>query len=234
MITLFELCGADRDIRFSPTVWRTRLNLLHKGLDFTSKPLKFLEKEPIAPAGSRLLPVIQDGDIWVKDSFDIACYLDQAYPEKPLIAGGKAAVPAARFFNNWVLTSVLSSLFPMIAIDVYRQLDVENAVYFKDTREKALGMTLEAAQKMALPKLEDLRASLQPARMQLGLGPFLEGQAPAFQDYCLMGVMAWAHTISDLEILDKKDTLYDWKERMMDLYDGHIRSAKRVGGNVVA
>jgi hypothetical protein len=31
--TLYDLAGADPDLRFSPYCWRTRLALAHKGLE---------------------------------------------------------------------------------------------------------------------------------------------------------------------------------------------------------
>ena len=45
---LFELCGEDRDIRFSPFVWRVRLALAHKGLAYDCVPVRFLEKDAFA------------------------------------------------------------------------------------------------------------------------------------------------------------------------------------------
>ena len=45
---LFELCGADDDLRFSPYCWRTRLALAHKGLPVETIAWRFTEKDAIA------------------------------------------------------------------------------------------------------------------------------------------------------------------------------------------
>ena len=36
----------------------------------------------------------------------------------------------------------------------------------------------------------------------------------------------WPRTISLLELLEKDDILYAWRERMFDLFDGMARKAK--------
>ena len=36
----------------------------------------------------------------------------------------------------------------------------------------------------------------------------------------------WPHTISPLELLEKDDPVYSWRERMLDLFDGMARKAK--------
>ena len=46
MRELFELCGADPELVFSPYCWRVRLALAHKGLDWQSRPIRFTDKEP--------------------------------------------------------------------------------------------------------------------------------------------------------------------------------------------
>lgn len=226
MTILYELCGSDRDVRFSPAVWRTRLHLLHKGQAFEGVPTMFLEKEGYAASGSKTVPVIRDGDTWVADSFDIARYLDKTYPENPLMEGETGLAQAA-FFNNWVLVTVLSQLFPMIAADIVKLLTPENATYFRTSREKILGRTLEEAQAASVPNLDVLRGSMTPARMVLKKQDFLSGTTPAFNDYCLFGVFIWTRLVSPLELVAKDDPLWHWQDRMLDLFNGHARKAKR-------
>ena len=84
MITLYDLAFED-DRRPSPFCWRTKFSLAHKGLDFTSVPMGFTEKEKIAFAESKTVPVIMVGEKPVKDSWAIAVYLDDMYPERLLL-----------------------------------------------------------------------------------------------------------------------------------------------------
>ena len=69
MITLYDL-AFDDDRRPSPFCWRAKFALAHKGLDYTNVPMGFTEKEKIAFADSKTVPVIQDGDFRIFFSGD--------------------------------------------------------------------------------------------------------------------------------------------------------------------
>ena len=45
--------------------------------------------------------MIRDGDKVVADSFDIALYLDDAYPERPTLFCGDGGKAMARFIERW-------------------------------------------------------------------------------------------------------------------------------------
>ncbi|WP_051555946.1 glutathione S-transferase N-terminal domain-containing protein [Kordiimonas gwangyangensis] len=149
MRQLYELCGENRDVRFSPYCWRTRLMLQHKGLEFDPVAITFLEKQPLESAGSRTVPVLNDNGTWVKDSFDIALYLDDTYTDKPLFGNATARAQAV-VLNDWLNRTLVLGIFPMIVADLHGHLDAKNAAYFRETREKFLGCTLEDAQAPAL------------------------------------------------------------------------------------
>jgi len=55
MITLYDLVAQD-DRRPSPFCWRVKFALAHKGLDWTTVPVGFTEKDKIAFAGSHSCP----------------------------------------------------------------------------------------------------------------------------------------------------------------------------------
>ncbi|WP_420430088.1 glutathione S-transferase N-terminal domain-containing protein [Kordiimonas sp.] len=223
MRQLFELCGEDRDMRFSPYCWRARLALLHKGLEYEGMPIRFLEKQPIESADAKTVPVLNDGGTWVKDSFGIAVYLEETYPDNPLF-GGEIAKAQAEVLNVWLNKSVLLGIFPMIVADIHKKLDAKNAAYFRETREKFLGCTLEEAQAERAVMLPGFRKALSPLRAGLRSTLFLSGEQPAWLDYALMGTFMWANMVSDIELLEADDDLNAWQERMLDLFDGHCRS----------
>lgn len=226
MRQLFELCGADRDVCYSPFAWRVHLCLLHKGLDFERVPLKFLEKEPLTPANSKTVPVLRDGDTWLKDSFDIALYLDQTYPDNPLF-GSDIAIAQARFINGWLDRTVVMGLFPLVTADIAALQDAENGAYYRETREKRLGAPLEEVQARRDDMLPAFQVALAPARLALAHGPYLAGARPGWMDYALFGNFMWARIVSPFELLDTGDALYAWRERMLDLFGGVGRAAKR-------
>ena len=83
--TVYELDGID-DVRFSPFCWRTLMALKHKGFhDIERVPVSFRDSSPIAFSNQERIPVLVDGDHWVSDSWDIACYLEDTYPGRPAL-----------------------------------------------------------------------------------------------------------------------------------------------------
>ena len=103
-IKMYDLAGADPDRRFSPYCWRIRMALAHKHLAVETIPWRYCEKAAIAHSGHDKVPVIEDGGRAVGDSWAIANYLEDAYPERPSLFGGAAARAIARFVNNWADT----------------------------------------------------------------------------------------------------------------------------------
>lgn len=49
-LRLWELAGAEPKRVFSPYVWRVRLVLAHKGIEYESKTWRYNDKQLIAPA----------------------------------------------------------------------------------------------------------------------------------------------------------------------------------------
>jgi glutathione S-transferase len=88
-LQLFELVGTEEDRPFSPFCWRIRMALAHKGLDATSIPWRFTEKDAINKHKSDKVPVLLDGERAVNDSWAIANYLEDTYPDRPSLFGGE-------------------------------------------------------------------------------------------------------------------------------------------------
>jgi len=223
-LTLYELCGAE-DRRFSPFCWRTRMALAHKGLDPDEIiPVGFTEKEKIAFSGQELVPVIIDNGKTVADSWDIACYLEDAYPECPTLFGCDAALGEALFINNWATRVLIVELFPMIVKDIFDRVREEDREYFRKTREKWMKGKLEEVQATRGTRIEPFRKHLDPLRYTLEKEPFLCGKAPAYADYIVFGVFQWARHASPFILLSNNDPVREWRERMLDLFDGYARN----------
>lgn len=219
MITLYDLAFAD-DRRPSPYCWRAKLALKHKGLKWRDEPMGFSEKQKIAFADSTTVPVIHDGTKVVKDSWTIACHLDEAYPDKPLFPSdpGRAY---ARFVNGWADTVVNPAIFPLIVADLVERVRPVDKAYIVESRSKRIGSADFAGfQKKAREGngFSAFRATLEPARRVLREQKFLAGAAPAYPDYILLGSLLWPHTISpDVELLEKVDPVHAWRERMQSI-----------------
>jgi glutathione S-transferase len=226
MITLYDLVFQE-DRRPSPFCWRAKFALKHKGLDWRDEPMGFTEKQKIAFAQSQTVPVIHDGTKVVKDSWAIATYLDQAYPDRKLFKD-EAALAYARFASLWVDTAVMPALFPIVVGDLYERVRPVDQPYFQESRGKRLGTTDFAAfqAKACETGIASFRAVLEPARRVLKEQPFLSGAQPAYPDYALAGAFLWARIASPQELLEPDDPVHAWRERMLDLFDGMGRQAK--------
>jgi len=224
MLKLYQICGKNRDAGFSPYAWRVKLCLLHKGLDFEEEPIRFLEKEKIAHVQPQTIPVLDDGNKSIVDSFAIADYLETVYPE-PSLFGGATARAQAPILNHWVNATMVMGMFPLLALDIFNCLDVPDQIYFRKTREIRLGMSLEEAMATRGNKLAGFQKSLAPLRAGLKEAPFLSGAAPAWLDYAVFGSFMWARTVSDFKFLAEDDPLYAWRERMLDLFGSAARAA---------
>jgi glutathione S-transferase len=225
MITLYDLVFAE-DRRPSPFCWRIKLALKHKGLDWRDEPTGFTDKQKIAFANSTLVPVIHDGTKVIKDSWAIAEYLEANYAGRPLFPNDPGH-SYARFVNGWADTAVNGAVFPFILGDLAERVRPQDRAYFDESRGKRLGTTDFAGfQAKAREKgIASFRAALEPARRVLRGQEFLSGEAPAYPDYILFGSLMWPRTVSPLELLEKDDVLYAWRERMFDLFDGMARKA---------
>src|SRR5215469_14553619 len=107
-IVLYDLAGADPDLRFSPYCWRTRFALAHKGLPVETVPWRFMEREAIAFSNQARVPVIRDGERIVFDSWTIAGYLEETYPALSLFGNGGQA--HAQFINAWADSVLVSAI----------------------------------------------------------------------------------------------------------------------------
>lgn len=141
---LYSLCGADRARPFSPHVWKTKMSLAHKGLDFDVVPIGFTEIPVVEDGATSLVPLLRDGERLVKDSFEIALYLEQNYPDRPSLFAGEGAMAIARFVEGWSQTTLHPAITRIIIRDIHDRLDPVDQAYFRESREKRFGTSLEA------------------------------------------------------------------------------------------
>ena len=225
-IKLYDLAAAEDDRRFSPYCWRVKMALKHKGLDFETVPWRMAEKDVIAPYKSQTVPVLVDGEQSVYDSWAIGVYLDEVYPSRPRLFGGTEARTLCDFFNQWVIKALHPPLFRVIILDIYNRLHAMDKGYFRASREKRFGMTLEQLGADPKAAVAAFRGALEPVRPVLVQNPFMGGNGPSFADYILFGTFQWARTVSPTRLLEPDDPVYAWRERLLKMYDGYAWKAK--------
>ncbi|CAN7463062.1 glutathione S-transferase family protein [Mesorhizobium amorphae] len=219
-IVLYELVGRDAARPFSPHCWKIAMALAHKGLSSSSVPTRFLEVPAVEGGVSKTVPVIRDGDRVVADSFSIALYLDEAYPDRPTLFGGDGGKAMARFIERWSQLTIHPYITTAALTDLHAMQDNDNAAYFRASREQRLGKRLEEVVAGRDAGLNAFRASLEPLRSMLGYQPFIGGASPLFADYIVFGALQWARIASPYRLLEHSDIVAQWFERCLDLNGG--------------
>ena len=223
-LRLYDLAGADPNRRFSPYCWRIRLALAHKKLPVETIPWRFTDKQEIAPSGQIFVPVLVDGERWIANSWTIANYLEDKYSDFPSLFGGATARSLTRYYSSFA-DGLVGAMFPFLALDILHHVADRDRSYFRETREKRVGMTLEAFVADRETKLPGFRASLTPLRLALKSQPFLGGDQPLYADYAVFGPFQWARCISPFALLEEADPIRLWRDRLLDCFGGLARSA---------
>jgi glutathione S-transferase len=222
-IVLYDLCAADAARRFSPHCWKARIALAHKGLDYETVGVPFTRIKEVGDGFSPTVPVLDDDGRLVRDSFDIALYLEEAYPDRRSLFGGPGGAAMARFIEGWAGGALTPLISRMILLDIHNVLAPADQSYFRDSREKRFGKSLEDLQAGREDSRTAFRAALQPLRHVLERQPFIGGQGPLFCDYIVFGAFQWARVISAFPLLATDDPVAAWLDRCLDLHDGLAR-----------
>jgi glutathione S-transferase len=217
-ITLYDLQLRDGQT-ISPFVWATKYAIAHKGFELDIVPGGFTGIMERTGGRSERLPAIVDDGKWVLDSWTIAEYLDETYPDRPTLIGSEQVAIFTRFLEGWLWGTVLREWMPNIVRD-YRDmvLDVDWD-YVTKTRTPP-GTTLEEVQKgredrlpLIPPKLELLRSTLRDT-------PWLGGDTPNYTDFRALAVFLFMAAVATTPVLTDDDPLRDWIDRGFDLYGG--------------
>ena len=214
---MYDLAGADKNRRFSPYCWRIRMALAHKRLNVECMPWHFTEKDKIKFSGQERVPVLIDGSNTISDSWEIAKYLENAYPDSPSLKLDNGEVLFIKFWSETVLHP---ELLQLLVMDIHDNLSLEDQSYFRESREKMLGKTLEevvANRQERLPRIQKL---LTPLRSTLSKQEYLSGETPGFSDYIVFGAFQWARCVSGFSILNADDIVYKWRDKMLNMYEG--------------
>lgn len=230
-IKLYDLAGADGR-RFSSNCWRTQFALAHKGLAYETVATKFTDIASISNGSHKTIPVIVDGETEVCDSWTIALYLERTYPDTFSLFGGGSAAGDLRgfsqFLQHWGMRNISFPLLHIIIKDIYDRLDPADQPYFRESREKRFGKTLEQMVENRDGTLKQFRDNLNPLRTALKDQPFLSGDMPFYPDYIVAAALMWARMMSPVQLLaDDDGVLNDWLTSMLDLYNGLARATPK-------
>jgi len=217
---LYSLCGEDQSRPFSPHAWKAVMALAHKGLDFTEKPTAFTAIPALEDGFSKTVPILRDGDLLITDSFDIALYLEEAYPDRPTLFGGEGGKTLSRFVERFSQSTIHPAVTAIALSNIHDMLADEDQRYFRRSREAFLGRTLEEVRTGREAAITTFASKLEPLRQMLRYQSFLGGEAPLFADYILFGALQWMRITAGVDVFDSEDPVSDWFERCLDLHQG--------------
>lgn len=142
------------------------------------------------------LPLIYDPytKATISDSLAIARYLDETYPETPvLIPPGTAALHAA--FDVAYKQLVAVPMFPINIPAAYKQLNPVSQVYFRSTKEALYGKLEDWSPAGSIKRTEHWKkvregySELSKWMAENGEGVFMMGQSMSFADIMIAGYL---------------------------------------------
>lgn len=220
MLKLYSLCGADPRHLFSPHCWKAVMALAHKGLTFEEIPTTYAQIREIGDGFASTVPVLDDNGHLVSDSFDIALYLEDAYPDRPSLFRGEGGKALSRLVEGYSQMVVHPAILRMALLDIHGGLDDGDKAYFRESREKRFGQRLEDVVKNRDDEEAAFAAKLEPLRYLLKLQLFVGGAEPLFADYILFGALQWLRMTSGLSMLAADDPVVAWLDRCLALHGG--------------
>ena len=95
----------------SPYAQKVGCYLKFKQLDFKLVAVNPLTNDQIKFTRQRQVPVMQIGDEWRKESSELGLWLDETYPDKPMLPSDAAEREHILQIDKWISDSLIPSMF---------------------------------------------------------------------------------------------------------------------------
>jgi glutathione S-transferase len=167
---------------------------------------------------------VHDGAV-VYDSWNIALYLEDRFPEKPTLFGGSASRAATRFVNHWADTTFHLPLRKIIFPEFVECLCPEDRDYFVRSREAEFDLTIEQVRNKRSLFQKEFDVACLPLERLLSEHEFICGPSPTYADYIVFSVFLQAHVCNAEDMLAPNSAIALWRSRMFTLFGGVDRVA---------
>jgi glutathione S-transferase len=220
-ITLFDL-QLSTGATISPFVWATKYALKHKGFEIDIVPGGFTGIRERTNGFHDRVPVIVDDGLWVKESWDIAEYLDRKYPDRPMLFSGDSMKVLTKFIDSWLWATAIRPWFSCYILDYHNLSLPQDQAYVRESRQTLFlgGRKLEEVQAGREERLPLVPPQLELLRQLLKQTPWLGGDQPNYADHRVLAVFLWTASVATIPALHADDTLKDYIDRGFDLYGG--------------
>jgi len=219
-ITLYDLQLAS-GATISPFVWATKLAVGHKGFDMDIVPGGFTGIPERTGGKTERLPAIVDDGEWILDSWLIAEYLDEKYPDRPTLIPDPSVKVLTQALEGWLWQTAVGPWMHCYLV-AYRDRSVAaDHEYVTTTRERMFGgRKLEDIIVGREDRLPQISANLELLRNTLRENQWFGGDQPNYADHRLLACVLWLASVCDTPALANDDPLRDWIDRGFDLYGG--------------
>ncbi len=173
----------------------------------------------IAFSGQGRVPVVVDSGKTVTGSWAIAKHLEETYPDRASLFRGAGGKAFARFIELWSDTVLMPGLMPLIIVDLFNHLHEKDREYFRTSRERRLGMSIEQAGAHRGSRISGFQESLELLRVTIAAHPFLGGDEPDYGDYIVFSGFMWARSVSPFKLLQNDDPVALWRRRTHERFD---------------
>lgn len=95
----------------SPYAQKVGCYLKYKNIDFKFIPVNPLTNREIAFTRQRQVPVLQVGEQWRKESSDLGLWLEELYPNKPILPSDQGQRDLVLKVDQWISDSLIPSAF---------------------------------------------------------------------------------------------------------------------------
>lgn len=220
MLQLYEVAGEDIEFRPSPYCWRIRMALAHKGLKFEPVPWRAVEKERIARSGGGTVPVLVEGDMWLRESGDIATYLEATYPDRTALFDSEGDRTKAQFLDKWITGIVHPIIARAVLLDQFPLLADKDKAYYQERTKRKFGGTVEDFCRDPDGAIAELAGALAPLQDVLVSNAYLGGARSRYGDYIVFGAFQWARVASSRRLFDRESPLGRWFQGLLEAFDG--------------
>jgi glutathione S-transferase len=166
------------------------------------------------------VPIVTDGDRVIHDSWNIACYLEDKFPDRPSLFAGSGGRGLGRLVNRWSDVTLGAAIRRLIAADFILCLDAGDRAYYRSSREAAFGCTLEEHCADRSRWLVEFATVIAPLEQTLAEQPYFTGAAPGYADYIFLSVFQYARLGCPDEFLGEGTALRRWRDGLTQAFSG--------------
>ena len=208
---IYELSSANGTL-FSPPCWRTRLALELLGLDYQSMPVPFTKIKDVDEGQFATVPIMQNESVIMNDSFIIAEYLNTTYAIRTKLFPS-AAEKAQAIFMQKIMDHIHQLTGKALLYDIFESVADEDKEYFRASREKKIGKTLEEIKPLKDATIEAMLTAYANLEGYAAENDFWGGDKPNYADITILSHLQLPAQIGGIKVLEALPNIKNWTEK---------------------